>query len=127
MNHTARGDNKVVLASGGQVTPGQLSHYQDAAIILPASLFELVDDRTNVGIFLPSTMYQLSFQSIVLMNLHQNRLVGSHILGATVGPGINFHNLNEPVTITFRLQVTDRMVNIPIAMFVVMNSVVYVV
>ena len=48
----------MILGSGDQIMPGQLSHHQDASIILPASLFELVDDRSNVGVFF--VFYHLS-------------------------------------------------------------------
>ena len=37
--------------------------------------------------------------------------VGSHILAATVGVGINFQNLDEPVSVLFRLQITNNTVS----------------
>lgn len=40
----------------------------------------------------------------------EERAVGSRVLAATVGPGINFENLQDPVTIILRVQPIDGMV-----------------
>ena len=96
------------MAPGGEVMPGQLLPQQDAAINLPASLFGLINDRPNVGVFF--ALYDVSTLFPVNQDAPVNRdtrtpvqtEVGSRVIAATVGPGINFQNLNEPVTIVLR-------------------------
>ena len=108
------GDNDPMLGPGDQ---GQLSPQMDAAISLPASLFERIDDRDNVGVFFAlheaSTLFpvhgDVDFSDT--LNSPWKTSVGSHILAATVGPGINFQNLDEPVTILLQLQITKGNVN----------------
>ena len=101
-----------MLGSEDQVEPGQLSPQLDAAVSLPATLFEQTDDRDNIGIFFAlheaSTLFPISGN---LSSTPRKASVGSHILAATVGPGINFQNLDEPVTILLRLQITNGNVN----------------
>ena len=104
-----------MLGSGNQIEPGQLSHQLDAAISLPASLFERIDDRVNVGVFFAlyetPTLFPVGGQLIDRTSLSRNNVVGSDILATTVGPGINFQNLDDPVTIVLRLQVTEGSVS----------------
>ena len=99
-----------MLGPADQVEPGQLSPQLDAAISLPASLFEQIDDRDNVGVFFAlheaSTLFPVGGDFSGTFNSSRKTSVGSHILAATVGPGINFQNLDKPVTILFRLQIT---------------------
>ena len=87
---------------------GQLAPQQDAAISLPASLFQTITDREDVGIFF--ALYNVSTLFPVNGGRNRNeprrREVGSHVLAATVGPGLNFQNLMENVTIVLR-QITD--------------------
>ena len=100
-----------MLGSGDQIEPGQLSPQLDAAISLPASLFERIDDRVNVGVFFAlyetPTLFPVGGQLIDRTSLPKNNVVGSDILAATVGPGINFQNLDDPVTLVLRLQVAE--------------------
>ena len=83
---------------------GQLSSQQDAAISLPASLFQNITDRKDVGIFF--ALYNTS--SLFPINRGRNRgdprrtEVGSRVLAATVGPDLNFQNLTENITIVLR-------------------------
>ena len=88
-----------MLGPEDQVEPGQLSPQLNAAISLPASLFERIDDRENVGVFFAnlhetSTLFPVNggeFQSAGTFSSSSRRTsVGSHILAATVGPGIDF-------------------------------------
>ena len=99
-----------MLGPEDQVEPGQLSPQLDAAVSLPASLFEQIDDRDNVGIFFAlheaSTLFPVGGDFSGTFSSPRKTSVGSHILAATVGPGINFQNLDKPVTILFRLQIT---------------------
>ena len=103
-----------MLGSEDQVEPGQLSPQLDAAVSLPATLFEQIDDRDNIGIFFALQLHEASTLFPISGNLSstpRKASVGSHILAATVGPGINFQNLDEPVTILLRLQITNGNVN----------------
>ena len=97
-----------MLSSEDQVEPGQLSPRLDAAISLPATLFEQIDDRDNIGIFFAlheaSTLFPIGGNS---SSTPRKASVGSHILATTVGSGINFQNLDEPVTILLQLQITN--------------------
>ena len=89
--------------------PGQLSPRQDAAISLPASLFESITDREDVGIFFAfydtPTLFPVNGGS----NRDEPRQteVGSRVLAATVGPGLNFLSLLDNVTIVLRLVTTE--------------------
>ena len=104
------GDNDLMLDPGDQVQPGQLSPKLDAAISLPASLFERIVDRDNVGLFFAlhkaSTLFPVHGDFSDTLSSPRRTSVGSHILAATVGPGINFQSLDEPITILLRLQIT---------------------
>ena len=105
------GDNEAVLAPSGQVTSDQLAPQLDAAIDLPPSLFGLIGDRTNVGIFFAlydtPTLFPVEGGRFLNVMEPAERVVGSHVLAATVGPGINFENLQDPVTIVLRVQRID--------------------
>ena len=100
-----------MLGSEDQVEPGQLSPQLDAAVSLPATFFEQIDDRDNIGIFFAlheaSTLFPIGGNPSNTFLSPRKASVGSHILAATVGPGINFQNLDEPVTILLRLQITN--------------------
>ena len=89
--------------------PGQLSPQQDAAISLPASLFQTITDREDVGIFfaLYNTSTLFPVNGGINRNASRRREVGSRVLAATVGPGLNFPNLAENVTIVLRLITTE--------------------
>ena len=97
-----------MLGSEDQVEPGQLSTQLDAAVSLPATLFEQIDDRDNIGIFFAlheaSTLFPIGRNP---SSTPREASVGSYILATTVGPGINFQNLDEPVTILLQLQITN--------------------
>ena len=84
--------------------PGQLSQDQVAAISLPGSLFQSINDSgDNVGLFFAHyntpTLFPIDGGSAE---------VGSCVLAATVGgPDLLFQDLVENVTIVFRL-VTEK-------------------
>ena len=108
--HSLTGDNnKPDLGPGNQVTPGQLLPQQDVAISLNASLFELIDDRDDVGIFFAlydnSTLFPVDGGSNVNndIDIPIRTEVGSHVLAATVGPGLDFPDLTDNIIIVFRL------------------------
>ena len=108
------GDNEAVLAPSGQATSGELPPQLDAAIDLPPSLFRLIGDRTNVGIFFAlydtPTLFPVDGGRFLNVMERVERAVGSRVLAATVGPGINFENLQDPVTIVLRVQPVEGMV-----------------
>jgi hypothetical protein len=111
-NHAiTAGDSDLMLGSEDQAELSQFSSQVDAAISLPATLFDLVDNRDNIGVFFAlheaSTLFPIGGNSSGTFISPRKASVGSHILAATVGPGINFQNLDEPVTILLRLQITN--------------------
>ena len=93
--------------------PGQLDTLQTAAINLPPSLFAIINDHPNVGVFF--ALYNNS----ILFPVNGGRItdqtrrpeVVSNVLAATVGPGIIFQNLEENVTVVLRVQVPPLMVS----------------
>ena len=105
----------MVIASGDQVTSDQDLSQTDAAISLPASLFEVIDDPTNVGLFFArysvSTLFPVNGGADINTNAPRQTVVGSHVLSATVGLDTNFQNLKEPVTVLLHLQVPEGRVN----------------
>ena len=105
-------DKEVVPISEDQVTSDQVISMIDAAISLPSSLFELIDDRTNVGVFVAfytmSTLFPVDGGTSAAP---RQTIVGSHVLATTVGLGMTFQNLDEPITVVLRLQVPEGMVN----------------
>ena len=104
------GDNEVTSATGDIVEAGELSSRLNAAVGLPASIFEQINNRSNIGLFFAfydsSSLFPISEEtgSMTSDSLIKN-VVGSQVLAATVGSGINFQNLSDTITIVFRLQV----------------------
>ena len=86
-----------------QTMPGQLSF--DAAIRLPPSLFEELNNLPNVGVFFGRyempTLFPVGGSS---SNGARRTQVGSQVVAATVGQNLPLQNLSEPVTITLKLQ-----------------------
>ena len=112
------GDNAQMLSPDDQLESDQLEPQFDTAISLPASLFEQIDDRDNVGVFFAlheaSNLFPVGAglgDSSNTLNNFNYPSIGSHILAATVGVGINFQNLDEPVSVLFRLQITNNTVS----------------
>lgn len=108
------GDNKVSSVTGDVVEPGELLSQLHAAVGLPASLFERIDDQPNIGVFFAfyqsSSLFPVGSETNISSSPIRN-VVGSQVLAATVGSGINFQNLSEAVTIIFRLQVPEGSVS----------------
>jgi hypothetical protein len=106
--HSTIENNEPVLSDEDQVMPDQLPSEQDAAISLPASLFQTITDREDVGIsfalYNSSTLFPVDGGRN--RNALRRREVGSRVLAATVGPGLNFQNLTENITIVLR-QITN--------------------
>lgn len=113
-NSWSPGPDTVTASLGGSeaVTPGELAAEEVAAISLPPSLFdEVTDGRENVGVFFAvydiSSLFPVTQDSANGSNM-TDTVVGSSILASTVGPGIEFNNLTEPVAIILRLTTDAR-------------------
>ena len=76
---------------------------ETAAVFLPASLFHSITNRTNVGIFFNVYDTGVLFPITKETNASIKTVVGSPVLAATVGSGLDFNGLAEPVTIMLRL------------------------
>ena len=100
--------------TGDIVEAGELSSQLNAAVGLPASLFEQINNRSNIGLFFAfyesSSLFPIGEETDSSGSPIRN-VVGSQVLAATVGSGINFQNLSETVTILFRLQVPEGSVS----------------
>ena len=83
---------------------GQLHPTQDAAVNLPASLFQQIDNRTTIGIFFALYDTPILFPVNGEKSVHSDETdVGSPILSITVGPGLDFQKLEHNITIVLRL------------------------
>lgn len=95
------------LGPEGDVKHGELSPQQDAAANLPSSLFERIDNQTNVGIFFmlyeTPTLFPTEREEENFSDKKINPEVGSPVLSVTVGNGLNFRDLVNNITIVFRL------------------------
>ena len=95
----------MTIGSGDQIEPGKLSSHQEAAIGLPASLFKRIDDRANVGVFFvfyeTPILFPVGGELTDRSSLSRKNMVGSHVLAATVGPGINFRALMSQLQLYF--------------------------
>ena len=94
----------------GMTITDALNENETAAAFLPASLFQLITDgRDEVGLFfaLYSTaeLFPITndVQRVSGTNETITTIVASPVLGATVGPGLSFNDLAEPVRILLRL------------------------
>ena len=103
-----------LLAFEESMMPGQLSPEQDAAIGLPPSLFKHIDTRINnniglvFGLYDRPTLFPVGGQNN--SQIGKRTEVGSSIISALVGVDLEFQNLAQPVTSTFRLQNKSEMV-----------------
>ena len=96
LNETGRS-----FSSGGQTRStniSTLSENETAAVFLPASLFQSITDRNSIGSF-----FAVYNSGALFPTTNATAVVGSPVLAATVGSGLNFSNLTEPVSILLRL------------------------
>ncbi len=93
--------------------PGQLAAEQTAAINLPASLFAIINDRPNVGVFfaLYNTSVLFPVNGGVDREEPRRSEVVTDVLAATVGPGIVFQNLEDNITVVLRVQPPEGLVS----------------
>ena len=99
-----------MLVTENNVRSGRLQPQQHAAISLPHSLFEMIGDRTDVGVFFVLYDRPTLFPVDGRRNnsdVPRQTDVGTRVLAATVGPGLNFQNLADPVVIVLRLVIND--------------------
>lgn len=93
---------------------GQLSPQQDAAIILPRSLFQMINDSDSVGVFFGlyemATLFPVGGGNAD-SNAPRQTQVCSQVLTATVGQSVSLQNLEQSVTVVFRLQDKEGMVS----------------
>lgn len=85
----------------------QLSPEQDAAIRLPASLFESIQHHDNIGIFFAfydqSTLFPVNNKDDG--SAPSQVQVGSPVIASTVGgDNISIDNLNEPIIVTLKIK-----------------------
>lgn len=103
-----------VYVGGGEPVLDQMISEQDAAIQLPASLFQVINDVANVGVFFGryevATLFPVGGGNADSGAPRQTQ-VFSQVLAATVGQNNRLQNLPEPVRLTFRLQEKDGMVS----------------
>ena len=101
------------LREGEVEETSQLSPSQDAAIHLPASIFKQID-RTDIGAIVgyyeTATLFPISGTNNSLRQVQ----VCSNIVAATVGHNISIQNLQESVSIAFRIQNKQSSVEWPI-------------
>lgn len=112
--HTPIGDKG--FDNDTSVEPGQLLPQQEAAISLPPSLFERLDDRENVGVFFAhyedTTLFPVRRPNTDVRETNIQTQVGSQIIAATVDSKTQLTNLTEPVLITFRLRLMNGTVEV---------------
>ena len=100
--------NGTSFSSGGCQT-GNATLNETAAAILPASLFQLITNQDSVAIFFAVYNTGVLFpitnatQLVQRTNASITTVVGSPVLAVSVGPGLNFNGLVEPVRISLRL------------------------
>ena len=93
----------------GNTSITTLSVNTTAATYLPASLFQSIVNRTNVGVvfnvYNTGVLFPITnaTEQVQGTNASITTVVGSPVLGVTVGPGLNFSNLTEPVRILLQL------------------------
>lgn len=94
--------------------PLQLSSQQDAAVNLPRSVFQQINDSENVGVFFgryeAATLFPVEGRSAISNTARRQAQVCSRVLAATVGQNVSIQNLEEPVTVLLRLQSKEGMV-----------------
>ena len=88
---------------------GNTTLNETAAAFLPASLFQLITNQDSVAMFFAVYNTGVLFpitnatELVQRTNASVTTVVGSPVLKATVGPGLNFSGLVEPVRISLRL------------------------
>ena len=106
---TANGRSFSSSGQTGNTNTNALSEDETAAAFLPASLFRSVTGPDDLGIFFAVYDIGVLFPIANDTQMYQDTdasvttVVGSPVLAATVGPGLNFTGLEEPVRILLRM------------------------
>ena len=87
-----------------ETTVNQLSSQQNAAIRLPASVFAQITDQTDLGIVVGYYETAALFPTTSPTNASRQTQVYSNVIAATIGHNMSIQNLEENITIAFRLQ-----------------------
>ena len=102
--------NGTSFSSGaGVCQTGNATLNETAAAFLPASLFQLITNQDSVTIFFAVYNTGVLFpitnatELVQRTNASITTVVGSPVLAVSVGPGLNFNGLVEPVRISLRL------------------------
>ena len=88
---------------------GNATLNETAAAFLPASLFQLITNQSSVAIFFAvydtGVLFPITNATELVhrTNASITTVVGSPVFAATVGPGLNFSGLVEPVRISLQL------------------------
>lgn len=107
------GDDRALLGSEHEASPGELPSEKDASIILPRSLFARADGRSDIGSFFGLYNNTNLFPvggGYADGGINATTVTQTHspILSATVGDDrVNLENLDEPVIVTLRLDFYD--------------------
>ena len=105
MELAANGRN---FSSGGRQT-GNVTLNETAAVFLPDSLFQLITNQSSVANFFAVYSTGVLFpirnatKLVQRTNASVTTVVGSPVLAVSVGPGLNFSGLVEPVRIKLQL------------------------
>ena len=106
MELAANGRN--FLSSSGCQT-GNVTLNETAAVFLPASLFQLITNQDSVAIFFAvyntGVLFPITNATKLVQrtNASVTTVVGSPVLAVSVGPGLNFSGLVEPVRLKLQL------------------------
>ena len=109
MELTANGRSFSSSDQTGNTNISALNEEETVAAFLPPSLFQSITDRNSTGIFFAVYETGVFFpitnatELVERTNTTVTTAVGSPVLAATVGPGLNFSELEEPVRILLRL------------------------
>ena len=106
--------SEALLLSNNQMTPGLLSPQQNAAISLPQSLFQMINNSDDIGVFFgvyeTATLFPVGEANIASDPSRQFQ-VCSNVVAATVGQNMSIQNLEDSVTVVLRLRTKQEMVS----------------
>ena len=101
-------NGRTFLSSSGCQTRN-VTLNETAAVFLPASLFQLITNQSSVAIFFAvyntGVLFPITNATKLVQrtNASVTTVVGSPVLAVSVGPGLNFSGLVEPVRIKLQL------------------------
>ena len=111
MELTANGRSFSSSGQTGNTNISTLNEEETAAAFLPASLFRNITNLENIGSFYAVYNMGTLFPITDTAQGSAATVVGSPVLAATIGSGLNFSGLVDPVRILLRLnemEVSDK-------------------